>query len=338
MGVLKMGVETIEWKEHCTMYCSRTKAIRQVGPSRSEWKEHTPGFEKFISASASLPADVLCISSEIRSLTHQLSRRAFYDSCRDHSSVYSVISHTANMPHEATNRPTGSVIEAYAVFVKRLADSAYDLLAALGCIILYTIVIATFLILYISATFYIIITTLNGMNPRQEADLDNLSAVVDVQSGIPDEAIATTVDKSLNTTANRSLIKVPILQVNGRSLETEPQVPTTELLPAIPWYLKDYEFFYNTADMNLPENARLLTAEDGKPTYSRLTICGRCLFSDPAQVKSVLQHLELERVTEFSLEEGIIESCESVRGKLELGDRVYVGQAVWLLRVLEEVL
>ena len=63
-----------------------------------------------------------------------------------------------------------------------------------------------------------------------------------------------------------------------------------------------------------------------------------CFFGDPAHVKSVLPHLELERVTRFSLEEGINESCESVRGKLELGDRVDVGQAVWLLRVLEQVL
>ena len=242
------------------------------------------------------------------------------------------------MPHKSTNHSTAPVIEAYAVFVKRLADSAYDLLAALGCIILYTIVIATFLIVYISATFYIIITTLDGMTLRQEADIDNLRPAADVQRGMADEAIATTVDESQTTTANGSLTDVPILQINGRSLETELQVPTTELPPAIPGYLKDYEFFYNTADMSLAENARLLTAKEGEPRYSRLTTGGECLIGDPAKIMRILQALELARVTKFGMEEGIIECCESARGKLELGDRVYVGQAWWLLRVMEEKL
>lgn len=123
--------------------------------------------------------------------------------------------------------------------LKRLADFAYSVFAALGCIMLYTTVIAAFLVVFLSATFSIIVASLISMNSKQEADSENLRAAVGVQCGLPDAATAATIDISLLTTANGSSTNVPILQVNGRIHEPRPRVVTTKLLPAIPHYLED---------------------------------------------------------------------------------------------------
>lgn len=141
---------------------------------------------------------------------------------------------------------------------------------------------------------------------------------------------------SLSTTANGSLVNIPILRVNDRIHEIQPEMLPDGLPPVIPSWLKDFEFFYNTADWTLPENSNLLMEVEGKPCFARLTIRGECILSDLEYAKGVLQRCDLEKVTRFSLEEGILECGEPERAKLELGNRVYVGSTVLLLRVLEE--
>lgn len=76
--------------------------------------------------------------------------------------------------------------------------------------------------------------------------------------------------------------------------------------------------------------------ENGKPWRARLTLRGECILSDLENAKGVLQRCDLEKVTKFSLEEGILDCGEAERAKLELEDRIYVGSTVLLLRVLEE--
>lgn len=140
------------------------------------------------------------------------------------------------------------------------------------------------------------------------------------------KAIAATVNNSLITTVNKSLVKVLIFQVKwpqSRDRISSAHYRASTGDPLVP-QAKNYEYFYNTAHMNLLEIARLPMAEGGKTTCSRLIICGQCIVSHSEQIKSVLQHLEHGKVNSFNLEEGIAEYGESVRGKVELGDRVYV--------------
>lgn len=83
---------------------------------------------------------------------------------------------------------SGSIIEAYAVFLKPLTDSAHSLFTALGCILVCTTVIIGFLIVYISAKVFIILTSLKCMTLRQQADLESLHAAVEVQNSTHDES------------------------------------------------------------------------------------------------------------------------------------------------------
>ena len=156
------------------------------------------------------------------------------------------------------------------------------------------------------------------MDPRQEVDSHNLRIVAEVQRGLPDEATVVTVDKSLADIPNGSLADIIAMKINGHL-----HVLPTELPPAIPPYLKDREVFYNKVDMKFHENSKLLLV--GRGQMVRLTICGRRISSGPGCVKMVLENYDRMSV-----------SSESERGVLELWNRVYVGPAEWLVRVLEE--
>ena len=158
----------------------------------------------------------------------------------------------------------------------------------------------------------------------------------EADSNATEDPSLSTDDPSLSTTANGSSVNIPILLVNDRIHKIQPEVLANGLPPVIPSWLKDFEFFYNTADLTLPESSRLLMEEEGKPCFARLTIRGECILSDLEHAKGILQRCDLEKVTKFSLEEGVLECGEAERAKLELGNRVYVGSTVLLLRVLEE--
>lgn len=160
---------------------------------------------------------------------------------------------------------------------------------------LYTTVVATFLIVYTSATLYNIFTTPIGMTARQEAGSDDL----------------------------REVAEAPTIPVNGSPPGTEPQAPTP-LPPAIPPYLEDCEFYYNTVNMRLSKNSSLLVV--GGLQVARLTIDGQSLSRSPGYIRMVLENFERGRIARG----------ETVRAKLEFWDRVYVGPTEWLLRVMME--
>ena len=172
----------------------------------------------------------------------------------------------------------------------------------------------------------------SALSLKDEADSND----TEDPSPSTDDPSVNTPDPSLSTAANGSSVGIPILRVNGRIHEIQPTVLINGLPPVIPSWLQDFEFFYNTADLVLPENSILLMEKDGKPCWVRLTMRGECIFRHPEHAKRVLQHCDLEKVTRFSLEEGIFECGEPERAKLELRYRVFVGSTVLLLRVLEE--
>lgn len=236
------------------------------------------------------------------------------------------------MPHSVINQPIDPIMEAYVILLKRLADSVYGFFTALGYIMLYTNAIAAFSIVCLSAPFYIIVTSLIRMTLRQEAGSIHVHATAEVQSGpcgLLDEIIAPTVDESQADLPNGFSNNNTAVKIN-RHIHTLP----TELPPAIPPYLKDCEFYYNTVDMNLIENYSLCL--EGRLQVVRLTIDKQSISSGPGYIKMVLENLERGRMPKFSEREGVLERSKNKKAMLELWNRVYVGPAEWLLRVLEE--
>lgn len=173
-------------------------------------------------------------------------------------------------------------------------------------------------------------TTANGFS----VDIPNLRVNGRILSA--EDPSPSTEYSSLSTTANGSSVNIPILRVNGCIHEIQTEVLPNGLPRVIPSWLNDFEFFYNTVDWTLPENAELLMEVEGKPCFARLTIRGECILMDLKHAKGMLQRVDRAKVTKYSLEERVIECGDPERAKLELGDRVYVGSTVLLLRVLEE--
>lgn len=169
------------------------------------------------------------------------------------------------MPHGVTNHPMESVVETYAILLKRLAHVVYDLFTTLGCIMLYITVLAAFPNVCLSAAFYITVTSLISMTPQHEANSDNPRAAAEVQSGLPDEANAVTVDQSLADVSNGFSASTTASKVDSHV-----HLIPTEFLPVIPSYRMDCEFFYNRADLNLPRNSELLLV--GRLQMVRLTM------------------------------------------------------------------
>ncbi|KAL9071745.1 MAG: hypothetical protein Q9161_004009 [Pseudevernia consocians] len=236
------------------------------------------------------------------------------------------------MPYSVINQPTGSVMEAYVILLNRLADSVYGFFTALGYITLYTTAIAAFSIVCLLAPFYIIVTSLIGVTPRQEAGSTHVRTTAKVQSdprGLLHEMIAATVDKSQANLPSGSPNNNTVVKIN-RHIDARP----TELPPAIPPYLKDCEFYYNTVDMNLIENYSLCLK--GRLQVVRLTIDKQCISNGPGYIKMVLENLERGRMPKLSKREGVFERSKNKKAMLELRNKVYVGPAEWLLRVLEE--
>lgn len=175
------------------------------------------------------------------------------------------------------------------------------------------------------------------MPHKATTDADNPHLAVKLPINGHNEAdSAATEDSSLNPVANGSSMNDPILGVSGRIHETQPPVFTNGFQRVIPPWLDDFEFLYNTVDLLLPENIELLNEEDGRPLRARLTMREACTFYDVSFAKTVLRLCNLETLTQFTVDGGVLNCPEPEKAKLELGNRVYVGSTVLLLRVLEE--
>lgn len=68
---------------------------------------------------------------------------------------------------------------------------------------------------------------------------------------------------------------------------------------------------------------------------ARVTIDGQCLTCNTGYANNMLLNLERTRYDDSGGGEMVLVS-ESKRAQLELGKRVYVGPAEWLLRVLKQ--
>lgn len=130
---------------------------------------------------------------------------------------------------------------------------------------LYITVLAAFPNVHLSATFYITVTSLISMTPQHEANSDNPRAAAKVQSGLPDEANAVTVDQSLADISNGFSASTTSSKVDSHI-----HVIPTEFMPAIPPYVTDCEFFYNMTDVKLPGYSKLLLV--GRLRMVRLTM------------------------------------------------------------------
>lgn len=140
--------------------------ICQNGSSGSKLKEHMPRCEiSILSAGETCGKCPLYLIQTFvfdRPTTTPGLPRFFFSR---HPYLYRTTSHTARLPHGATNYPMELVVETYAILLKRLADAVYDLFTALGCIMLYITVLAAFPNVYLSATFYITVTSIISVTP-----------------------------------------------------------------------------------------------------------------------------------------------------------------------------
>ena len=247
--------------------------------------------------------------------------------------------------HDTTRYLMEPIIEAYAIGFKRLANLIRDLLNALGCLMRHIVEILAFPIYFLAITFYAIVMTLVGVAPRQDfphypftpsstlysVDLDNSS---NESSNNSDLLSFSQVDGSLT--------RIPDGCVKSASLGhlriTPPNPPPASPdhlppPPAIPPHLKDCEFYYKNVVEDLLEIPPLLN--DGGQPIVRLTVDGVRQHCIPGFAKSFLQSLETMRPTTVN-DAGGFDLGEEKRGKLELRNRVYVGPAQWLVRVLIE--
>ena len=151
------------------------------------------------------------------------------------------------------------------------------------------------------------------------------------------------VDLKLISHLHQSLTKILDERVNGanighqRIVSPNPLPPSPNYLsppPAIPPHLKDCEFYYNNVDLDPVQDSPLFKSE--RPIV-RITVDGLSQTCDPESAKIFLQNLDtLRKITVSNA--GILDLGEEKRGKLEVKNRVYVGPAQWLLRVLMEEL
>ena len=244
-----------------------------------------------------------------------------------------------------------SIVKPYVVLLKILADSVYEQLHALGCIMLYIAAIAPFPVVYLSAAFYTVVIWLIRTTPLPKAKKARLRSTVKLEYVVPDEAVAADkvqanggFESSDNNTASKTDGQIPMskLSANGRidSLDnstastTNGQSPMFPIdpSPVTPPDHEDCVSFDNTSDLTLPENSDLL--HTGKRQKVHLNIDGHKISSNVGFTKTVLQNCENRRV--FYLDTGKPECGGSFKGRMELGTRVYEGPAKSLLRVLED--
>ena len=169
------------------------------------------------------------------------------------------------------------------------------------------------------------------------SDSDVPPAVVETPINVQNGAdSAATEDLSRSSNANGYTVNDERLRADELLRANEILMLTNGFQRVIPPWLEDFEFFYNTVDFHLPENIRLLVYENGRPLRARLTMRGERNVYEVSHLKMVLRLCNYEKVTGISWEAAVLTSGEPERAKLELGNRVYVGSTVLLLRILEE--
>ena len=230
-----------------------------------------------------------------------------------------------------------SVIEAYAILLQNLNESVRDLLTALGCVILHMIALAVFPIDCLLATFYSIVTSLMGVTPRPKVDMNSLCEATGLDSneegtvneqGSINEVGAISADASFADIPNGASRSATAIKLDGHT-----HIIPADLPPAIPLHLADCEFYYNTVDLNDVEDPNVLL--EGSLQVARVTIDGQCLTCNAGYANNMLLNLEHTRYVDSGGGE-MVQVSESKRAQLELGKRVYVGPAEWLLRVLKQ--
>ena len=251
------------------------------------------------------------------------------------------------------------IIEAYAIGFKLLADLIRDLLNALKCLMMHIVAILAFPIHFLAITFYTIVMTLMDVAPRQDfphlpsmpthtrptLSSAELEGLVDVEGSVQHEG-------SSNNISEWSFIrngvdwrgKTPDGRVKSAPIGHLRIVPSNSPSasyhsfsppPAIPPHLKDCEFYYNDVGVDLVGKSPV--PDDGGQPIMRITVDGQSHHYVPESAKTFLHSLESLRMVTVN-EAGGRDVGEEKRGKLELRDRVYVGPARWLLRVLIEEL
>ena len=249
------------------------------------------------------------------------------------------------------------IIEAYAIGSMRLVDLIRDLLDTLECIMRHIVAILALPIYFLAITFCTIVMTLMDVAPLQDFP-HHPSMPTDypptLSSGGPEgsgdlEGSVVLEGSSINNsewglirnmagwrgkTPDGRVKSAPVGQL--RAVFSNPPSASSHnfsLPPAIPPHLKDCEFYYKDVDVDIEGKSPVLN-DDGQPIV-QITVDGKSHNHVPESAKTFLHSLEsLRRVTVN--EAGGLDVGEEKRGKLELRDRVYVGPARWLLRVLIE--
>lgn len=249
------------------------------------------------------------------------------------------------MMHGTTRYLLEPIIEAYAISFKRLAHLIRDLLNASRCLVRHIVVILAFPIYFLAIIFRTIVMTLAGATPRQ--DFPPYPTTPTHTSATP---YSLDLDSPSNELSNKSdfvLFSHMVTKLSGgrgksasvghpRIIPPNPPPGGPDDLPpprAIPPHLKDCEFYYNNVDIDIASCPPPLDS-CGLPNV-RITVDGESKTCVPGYAMTFLQSLESTRPVTVN-EAGGFDLGEEKRAMLELRDRVYVGPAQWLVRVLIE--
>ena len=210
-------------------------------------------------------------------------------------------------------------IETYAIGFERMIGHVRDLLATLICIMRHILAILVFPIYLLAVGYCTILipeafphhplTRINSSPTLNSVDTDSSSH----ESQSPDECVKG---------ASVDHLRIP----SPNPPPASPDYPS--LPPAIPEHLKECEFYYNDVNVDLATHSPTLDLGGQRKVRLHVDRVTRTCTSGHARA-----WLE---VLESQTGDGDLEPGEQRRAQLELGDRVYVGPASWLIRVLME--
>ena len=213
------------------------------------------------------------------------------------------------------------IIEAYAT---GLPDLVRDLLNASRCLMRHIVAILAIPICLLAILLCIISTTLLGVDPPQDSPHDPSTPT---HTSPRPTYISPTVHSADNDSSSNESINNPRVTSAGvghlgmTPLITPPATPAHNPTPrAIPSHIKEL-------DCEIYFNGCVISGE-----RVRLDINGITKMCDPAYAIRWLQ--SQESLTGM----GDLNPGEEVRAQLELGDRIFVGPATWLIRVIKEEL
>lgn len=236
-----------------------------------------------------------------------------------------------------------STIETYALGFNLLADLIREFLDVSKDLMMQIVLMLAFPIYFLAIILFTIVLTLLGVAPRQDFLLPRSTpthASVELDSLRKERSNSS--DSKAIRHADRSRLKTSDGRAPGafvgHSRINTPRPPSASpnylsLSHAIPPHLQDCEFYYNNVDIDIVENSPMLKSSE-RP-LARITVDGESHTHNTVSAKRFLENLETERRMTVN-NAGIFDLGEEKRGKMELKNRVYVGPALWLLRVLME--